>query len=72
MPKASLAAIVKHCDRLLRTNQIKDYDGAVNGLQVENSGNVRRIAATVDYAGQSTFRTRGPGPGLNLYSPLDG
>src|SRR6266576_3636597 len=48
MPKASLAAIVKYCDRLLRTNQIKDYDGAVNGLQVENSGTVTRIAATVD------------------------
>jgi dinuclear metal center YbgI/SA1388 family protein len=48
MPKASLAVIVKHCDRLLRTNQTKDYDGAVNGLQVENSGHVSRIAVTVD------------------------
>jgi dinuclear metal center YbgI/SA1388 family protein len=48
MPKASLAAIVKHCDCLLRTADIGDYDGAVNGLQVENSGNVTRIAATVD------------------------
>jgi len=48
MPKASLAAIVKYCDRLLRTNLIKDYDGAMNGLQMENSGTVTRIAATVD------------------------
>jgi len=48
MPRASLAAIVKHCDRLLRTHEIGDYDGAVNGLQVENRGIVRRIAATVD------------------------
>jgi len=48
MPKASLAAIVKHCDRLLRTKEIQDYDGAVNGLQVENSGTVSRIAAAVD------------------------
>jgi dinuclear metal center YbgI/SA1388 family protein len=48
MPKASLATIVKHCDRLLRTGQIQDYDGAVNGLQVENSGKVTRIAAAVD------------------------
>ncbi len=48
MSKASLTAIVKHCDHLLRTDQIKDYDGAVNGLQVENSGTVTRIAATVD------------------------
>ena len=48
MPKAPLPAIVKYCDRLLRTNQIKDYDGAVNGLQVENAGAVTRMAATVD------------------------
>jgi dinuclear metal center YbgI/SA1388 family protein len=48
MPKASLTAIVKHCDTLLRTATIGDYDGAVNGLQAENSGSVTRIAATVD------------------------
>jgi dinuclear metal center YbgI/SA1388 family protein len=48
MPKASLAAIVKHCDRRLRTADIGDYDGAVNGLQVENRGGVTRIAAAVD------------------------
>jgi dinuclear metal center YbgI/SA1388 family protein len=48
MPTVSLTAIVKYCDRLLRTNQFKDYDGAVNGLQVENHGAVTRIAATVD------------------------
>lgn len=48
MSKASLAAIVKHCDQLLRTTAIGDYNGAVNGLQVENSGKVTRIAATVD------------------------
>ena len=48
MPKASLAAIVKHCDALLRTREVGDYDGAANGLQVENSGRVTRIAAAVD------------------------
>jgi dinuclear metal center YbgI/SA1388 family protein len=48
MSKVSLAAIVQHCDRTLRTREIGDYDGAVNGLQVENSGTVTRIAATVD------------------------
>jgi len=48
MPKASLAAMVRHCDRILRTTDIGDYNGAVNGLQVENSGRVTRIAATVD------------------------
>ena len=48
MSKASLASIVKHCDQLLRTTEVGDYNGAVNGLQVENSGKVTRIAATVD------------------------
>jgi dinuclear metal center YbgI/SA1388 family protein len=48
MPNASLAAIVRHCDALLCSSEIKDYEGAVNGLQVENSGNVKRIAAAVD------------------------
>ncbi len=48
MPKAPLAAIVKHCDRILRTPAFGDYDGAANGLQVENPGTVTRLAATVD------------------------
>src|SRR5580765_4686551 len=48
MPSASLKTIVAHCDRMLRTADIKDYDRAANGLQVENCGTVTRIAATVD------------------------
>ena len=48
MPDASLAAIVQYCDRILRTSKTGDYDGAVNGLQMANSGAVTRIAATVD------------------------
>ena len=48
MTKVPLAKIVTHCNQLLRTAAIGDYDGAMNGLQVENSGNVTRIAATVD------------------------
>jgi dinuclear metal center YbgI/SA1388 family protein len=48
MPKIPLKTLVAHCDQILRTAEIGDYDGAVNGLQVENSGGVTRIAATVD------------------------
>jgi dinuclear metal center YbgI/SA1388 family protein len=48
MPKVPLAALVKHCDRILRTKEIGDYAGAVNGLQMENAGTVTRLAATVD------------------------
>ena len=48
MPKVPLQKIISHCDKILRTAAIGDYDGAANGLQVENSGSVTRIAATVD------------------------
>ncbi|MBI3191767.1 MAG: Nif3-like dinuclear metal center hexameric protein, partial [Pedosphaera parvula] len=48
MAKTSLATIVRHCDRLLDTKQFTDWEGAVNGLQVENAGRVTRIAAAVD------------------------
>ena len=48
MPKAPLGDIVKYCDRILRAREIGDYAGAANGLQMENSGAVTRIAATVD------------------------
>lgn len=48
MPKARLNEIVEHCDDILRTSHVKDFDGAVNGLQVSNHGHVSRIAATVD------------------------
>jgi dinuclear metal center YbgI/SA1388 family protein len=48
MPKATLAAIVAHCDKVLRTAEIGDYDNAANGLQVANRGAVKKIAASVD------------------------
>ena len=48
MKAAPLNAIARHCDTLLRTRAIGDYDGAANGLQVANSGNVTRLAAAVD------------------------
>ncbi len=48
MPEVQIKTIVAHCDKILRTNEIGDYDGAANGLQVENSGAVTKIAAAVD------------------------
>jgi dinuclear metal center YbgI/SA1388 family protein len=48
MPQVSLKTIVAHCDKILRTRETGDYDGAANGLQVENSGAVTKIAAAVD------------------------
>jgi dinuclear metal center YbgI/SA1388 family protein len=55
MSKVSLATIVQYCNRELRTAEKLDYDGACNGLQVENRGTVSRIAAAVD-AGLATVR----------------
>jgi len=48
MRSIPLPSLVQHADRLLRTTDFKDWDGAVNGLQVQNSGSVLRIAAAVD------------------------
>lgn len=48
MNSASLPSVVAYCDRLLNTPQFDDWDGAMNGLQMENRGRVHRIAATVD------------------------
>lgn len=48
MPHVALDKIISHADKILNTRGIGDYDGAVNGLQVANSGKVTRIGATVD------------------------
>jgi putative NIF3 family GTP cyclohydrolase 1 type 2 len=55
MPKTPLAAIVEHCDRILRTPETGDYEGAVNGLQVENSGTVTRLAAALGLKNRKPF-----------------
>ncbi len=43
-----LSKIVAYTNKFLRVDQTGDSDRALNGLQVENSGQVRRIAAAVD------------------------
>lgn len=55
MPSVPLKTIVAHCDKILRTHDIGDYPNAANGLQVQNRGTVKRIAAAVD-ASASTIR----------------
>ncbi len=45
---ASLSEIVSYTDRFLRIRDVGDWDNALNGLQIENSGRVRRIGAAVD------------------------
>ncbi|MEO8205798.1 MAG: Nif3-like dinuclear metal center hexameric protein [Chthoniobacterales bacterium] len=43
-----LRKMVDYMDAYLRMGEIKDYPTAFNGLQVENSGRVKRIVAAVD------------------------
>ena len=53
-PPASLAEVAAYLDIYLRVREVPDYEGAVNGLQVENSGSVDRVVAAVD-ASQATI-----------------
>jgi dinuclear metal center YbgI/SA1388 family protein len=45
---ASLSDIVNYTNDFLRTREIGDWDNALNGLQIENSGGVTKIGAAVD------------------------
>ena len=44
----TLATIIPWLDDALQTSATPDYSGALNGLQLEHTGPVRRIAAAVD------------------------
>ncbi len=48
MTTVALEVVTACCERLLRPRRFTDWDGAMNGLQVENRGRVSRIAAAVD------------------------
>ena len=43
-----LSDIVSYTDRFLRIRDVGDWDNALNGLQIENSGRVTRFGAAVD------------------------
>jgi len=44
----SLSDLATYTDRFLRIRDVGDWDNALNGLQIENSGRVTRIGAAVD------------------------
>jgi dinuclear metal center YbgI/SA1388 family protein len=46
--QASLRDVARHLDTVLRTNEVPDYPGAMNGVQVEHEGPVTRCAVAVD------------------------
>ena len=44
----SLTEIARYMDKYLRVREIEDWPNALNGLQIENSGQVTKIGAAVD------------------------
>ncbi len=61
---AQLSDIVRYSNDYLRIVEVEDYPNALNGLQIENSGNVTKIGATVD-ASTATLRAAAEGK-INL------
>src|SRR5581483_4106751 len=45
---SALSEIVEYANEYLRVAEIGDWDNALNGLQIENSGRVTKIGAAVD------------------------
>ncbi len=45
---AALQKVVRYTDEYLKIGQCEDWPNALNGLQVENSGSVKKIGASVD------------------------
>jgi dinuclear metal center YbgI/SA1388 family protein len=63
---APLDELVEYLDELLRTQQVPDYPGALNGLQVAGERPVRRIAAAVDASQASIDAAAAAGADLLL------
>ena len=49
----SRTEMVRYADEALRVTEIEDYPHALNGLQIENSGEVTKISAAVDASGHT-------------------
>ena len=63
---ADLSELVAYLEAELKTSSIKDYPGALNGLQLENGGKVERIVAAVDASLAVIEAAAERGPGLLL------
>ena len=50
-----LSDIINFCNSRIAVDEIKDFSGAYNGLQIENDGSVTKIGAAVD-AGLVSFK----------------
>ena len=56
--------VVRDLDAWLRIREIPDYSGAVNGLQVANSGRLARVAVAVDFSRPAIEQAVGVGAQL--------
>jgi dinuclear metal center YbgI/SA1388 family protein len=52
-PTSRLDAVATWLDAYLKIRELPDYDGAANGVQVENSGTLTRVLAAVDASAES-------------------
>jgi dinuclear metal center YbgI/SA1388 family protein len=61
---AKLQAIADRLDEVLRTREISDYSTAVNGIQLENRGDIRGVAVAVDCSRKTIEGTIAAGANL--------
>lgn len=57
MADEALADVVDYLNRYLRIDEVRDAANALNGLQVENSGRVRKVAVAVDASARTIAET---------------
>jgi dinuclear metal center YbgI/SA1388 family protein len=62
----TLSIIAAHLDELLRTREIPDYPSALNGVQLENRGEIVKVAAAVDFSRRVVEQTIAAGANLLL------
>jgi dinuclear metal center YbgI/SA1388 family protein len=62
----NLSVIAAHLDELLRTREIPDYPPALNGVQLENRGEIVKVAAAVDFSGRVVQQAIAAGANLLL------
>lgn len=57
MAGVALDEVVEYLNGYLRHDEVPDYPGALNGLQVENGGRVSRVVAAVDASARTVAET---------------
>lgn len=60
----SLDEVISYLDEQLKTREIPDYPGAMNGLQLANAGQIGRVVAAVDASLNVIEAAAEGGPGL--------